>query len=86
MMRKFMQYKHEKCTDLVVECVKCFLVPGKNYYRVKLKYLTLCFDRKTVYNTGEQETVTITKEAMRLWRPWFPETHNVTNHQDRLDG
>lgn len=67
MMVKHKRYKHVDCTDLVVECLRC--VPVPKGFKVKLKYLILSADRKTLIDPVEKpEEVLIRKEDIRDWK------------------
>lgn len=78
MMRRSTRYKHVNCVDLVVECLRC--VPVPRGFKVKLKYLILSADRRSLIDPKESpEEVLITHDQISNWKVWFPkETHEST--------
>ena len=76
-MRKGYNYKHQDCIDMVIECLRC--VPVPKGFKVKVKYLILGADKRTLHDTLEKEEVLITKDQIRNWRVWRPETNEKPN-------
>lgn len=62
---------------MIIECVRCFRVPGKDYYKVKVRYWVLGADRKRLIDpsdspSGMLEEIKINASDMRKWKVWHP--------------
>lgn len=65
-MKKYGLYKHENCSDVLIDVLRIIFIPEKKGYKVKVNWIN-CVNKENLFPIGVSEEIFIPKEKIKEW-------------------